>query len=73
MTRTMMNEDILEAFDRMTQQVSDAYAMARQALANNDLVLAQDILARIGRVHARSSVSLRGVLIRRGLLTEDKE
>lgn len=63
-----MNEDILAAFDRMIKQVDNAYAAAREALANNDLVAAQDILAKIGRVHAKSSVSLRGVLIKRGLL-----
>lgn len=68
-----MNEDILAAFDRMTQQVSDAYGAVRNALEADDLVSAQALLARIGRVHAKSSVSLRNVLVKRGLLDGDGE
>jgi hypothetical protein len=73
MMRTTMNEDILAAFDRMTDQVTNAYAMAREALAANELVRAQAILAQIGRSHAKSSVSLRNVLVRRGLLPGEGE
>ena len=67
------NEDLIEAYDKMTKQVMDAYAAAREALVANDLVTAQSILARIAQSHAKSSVSLRSILIRRGLLQEDKE
>jgi len=66
-----MSEDILAAYDRMTAQVMDAYTAARQALVDGDLVKAQHILARIAQSHAKSSLSLRSVLIKRGLLTED--
>lgn len=67
-----MNEDILAAFDRMTGNINEAYARAREALAEDDLPRAQSILAAIGRSHAKASVSLRGVLVRRGLLGGDE-
>ena len=53
---TTMNEDILAAFDRMTGNINEAYARAREALAEDDLPRAQSILAAIGRSHAKASV-----------------
>ena len=62
---------MLVAFDAFTARIAERYAEARQAMVEGDYVKAQVILARLGMSHAKTSMSLRGVLIREGLLMED--
>ena len=65
------HDAMLRAFDAFAGRIADRYADARKALEDGDYVKAQEILAKLGISHARTSMSLRGVLIREGLLTED--
>lgn len=62
---------MLKAFDVFAERIAERYAEVRQALVEGDYVKAQVILAKLGISHARTSMSLRGLLIREGLLTED--
>jgi len=67
------HEKMLVAFDAFSARIMARYAEARQALAEGDYVKAQEILAKLGISHARTSMSLRGVLVREGLLEEDNK
>lgn len=64
----MTTDDILTAFDRFKQQIDDAYTLVRQQLEQGQFDNAQKTLAKITQTHARTSLSLRNVLIKRGLI-----
>lgn len=63
---------MMKAFDEFTARIIGRYAEAREKLEEGDYVEAQHILASLAQSHARTSMSLRGLLIRQGLLEEDK-
>lgn len=69
MTKT---EDMLPAFDKFVAKIDESYALVRQLLATGRYNEAYTMLARINGVHARTSVSLRSVCIRRGLMKDDE-
>lgn len=62
---------MMRAFDAFIARIQGQYAEAREKLDEGDYVEAQRILARLAVSHARTSMSLRGLLIRQGLLTEE--
>lgn len=64
----MTTDDILAAFDRFKQQIDDAYVVVRDQLEQFDFEGAQKTLSKITQTHARTSLSLRNVLIKRGLI-----
>lgn len=64
----MTTDPIVAAFDRFKDQVDEAYDQVRAALVNNDYEGAQSILAALGQLHARTSVSMRNYLIKNGKL-----
>lgn len=64
-------DDMLPAFDKFVTQINDAYEAARERLERGDMEGCQSILARISITHARTSMSMRSVLIRRGLMKGD--
>ncbi len=64
---------MLARYDQFVATMDRRYQEARAALERGDYVKAQSILAQMGISHARTSMSLRNVLIREGLIgTEDK-
>jgi hypothetical protein len=62
---------MLKAFDAFSKRIADAYAEARKCLAEERYEDAQAILAQLTMSHAKTSLSLRGVLIRDGVIKED--
>jgi hypothetical protein len=69
----MKEKAMLEAFDAFTHRITLRYAEARACLVKGDYVQAQQIMARLSTSHARTSLSLRNVLIKDGLLPEDEK
>lgn len=63
---------MLEAFDRFREQISDAYRTAQEQLKEGKYNEAHSTLAHIAQVHAKTALSLRNVLIRRGLVEDDE-
>lgn len=64
---------LLKAFKAFSKRITDRYADAYKALDEGDYVKAQGILAELALSHAKTSLSLRGVLIRDGLLPEEEK
>lgn len=62
---------MLAGFDNFTQRVMDRYAEARAALEQDDYVGAQRILAGLATSHAKTSLSLRNVLIQDGVIGDN--
>lgn len=62
---------MLKAFDAFAARIAERYAEARVCLERGEYEKAQEILATLATSHARTSMSLRGVLIRDGVLGED--
>lgn len=62
---------MLKGFEAFMARIEARYHDAYVALELEDYVGAQQILAQLAQSHARTSMSLRGVLVREGLLTED--
>jgi hypothetical protein len=64
---------LLVRFDRFVENMTKCYAEVRACLERDDYVGAQRILAQMGVRHAKTSLSLRNVLIKNGDLNpEDK-
>jgi outer membrane protein assembly factor BamD (BamD/ComL family) len=57
---------MLAAFDKFKKQIDDKYAEARRQLETGELEYAQRTLAQIAKSHAKTSLSLRNLLIRTG-------
>jgi hypothetical protein len=66
------DQRMLEAFDRFKAQIDEAYDAAREALAAGQFERAQMILAQLAQTHARTSMSLRNYLIKRGRLKAEE-
>lgn len=64
-------EAMLKAFDAFAKRIADRYAEARICLSEGKYEEAQAILAALTTSHARTSLSLRGVLVREGVIKED--
>lgn len=62
---------MLKAFDAFATRIAERYAEARTCLENDEYERAQEILASLTTSHAKTSLSLRGVLIRDGIIGED--
>lgn len=62
---------MIKAFDAFSDRIAARYAEARQCLIEGEYEKAQSILASLATSHARTSMSLRGVLVREGLMKED--
>lgn len=67
----MKQQEMLRDFDAFIESVVKRYAEARECLENGEYRKAQEILARLSTSHARTSLSLRNVLVRDGLLPEE--
>lgn len=62
---------MLQRYDQFVVRMFQEYSAARAALDEGNYVAAHAILARIGLSHAKTSMSLRNVLVKDGLLKED--
>jgi len=62
---------MMRNFKAFMKRIEGKYQEAYLALELDDYVGAQQILAQLAQSHAKTSMSLRGVLVREGLLTED--
>lgn len=69
---TTNNDQLVEAFDKFKIQIDDAYTVARAQLMEGDWPGAQRTLATIAQTHARTSLSLRNVLVKRGLIVGEE-
>jgi len=69
----MMTPDpkMLEAFDRFLTSMVTGYDTVRRQLERCEFTQAHDTLAKLSRVHAQNTVSLRNYLIKRNLLEGD--
>lgn len=64
---------MIRMFRIFTDRIATRYEQVAELLEDGDYVKAQEILANIAISHARTSLSLRNVLVREGLLpSEDK-
>jgi len=64
---------MMKNFEAFMRRIEDKYRQAYLALELDDYVGAQQILAQLAQSHARTSMSLRGVLVREGLIEEDNK
>jgi hypothetical protein len=64
---------MLTAFDAFSSRVAKRYSEVRDCLAAGRFEEAQILLAALAASHAKTSMSLRGMLIREGLLEEDNK
>lgn len=62
---------MMKAFDAFTQRIQARYEEAREELEQGRDQNAYQILADIAQSHARTSLSLRNVLVRQGTLNGD--
>lgn len=62
---------MLARYDQFVVTMAQRYEEAREALHRGEYAEAQSILAQMGIAHAKTSMSLRNVLIREGLIGED--
>lgn len=69
---TTNSEQLIQAFDTFKRVIDAAYAKAREQLADGDWDGTQRTLAAIAQTHARTSVSLRNLLIKRGMLAGEE-
>lgn len=68
----MRKGPMLRRYDQFVDRMASCYAEVRACLERDDYVGAQRILADMGISHAKTSMSLRNVLVKEGLL-EDTE
>lgn len=61
---------MMEAFDKFSDRMAKRYSEVRDCLAAERYEEAQSLLADIGQSHARTSLSLRNVLIKQGKVKE---
>lgn len=64
---------MLRGFDRFTARIAERYDEARACLDADKYEEAQAILASLTTSHAKTSLSLRSLLIREGLLEDDSK
>jgi hypothetical protein len=62
---------MLAAFDAFSARIAARYNEVRVCLENDQYEEAQAILASLATSHAKTSLSLRGVLIRDGIIKEE--
>jgi outer membrane protein assembly factor BamD (BamD/ComL family) len=62
---------MLKAFDAFRDRIAERYQEARDLLADGKYEEAQDVLAKLAQSHARTSLSLRNVLVREGVIGGD--
>ena len=72
MKKKMKTKPMLSAFDKFVSQIDAKYAEARQQLKDDDLEAAQATLAQIAKAHAKTSLSLRNVLIKDGRIKGER-
>jgi hypothetical protein len=65
------HKQMIRDYDRFVAGMTEAYARVRDCLEREDYVGAQSILARMGVSHAKTSMSLRNVLVRDGLMEDE--
>lgn len=63
---------MLKAFDAFATRIAARYADAAECLRDGRYEEAQTILAELATSHAKTSLSLRGVLIRDGVIKEEQ-
>ncbi len=68
----MKTEPMLDAFDKFTDRMAQRYAEVRVHLVAGRYDQAYRLLADMATSHAKTSVSLRNVLVRDGKLEEQK-
>lgn len=68
---TTPNPAFMEAFDRFKKQIDVAYDRVREHIKTGHYNEAQEELARIAQVHAKTSLSMRNFLIRNNLMPGD--
>jgi hypothetical protein len=71
MTTPQKHRAMMKAFDAFSQRIQAKYEEAREALETGDDLKAYQILADIAKSHAKTSLSLRNVLVRDGKLNGD--
>ena len=69
----MNKKAMLKGFDVFTDRIAERYKEVREALEVDDYAKAQQILASLGVIHARTSLSLRNYMVREGLLKEEDQ
>lgn len=72
MTTPESKARMLKGFDLFIDRITDRYQEARNCIEQGNYVEAQRILASLATSHARTSMSLRNFMIRKGFLPEDK-
>lgn len=65
-------DDILPGYDRVVGQVVARYAAIREMLEAGNVVGAQLAMEELATYHAKQSLSLRNVMIRRGFILDTK-
>lgn len=63
--------EMLKAFQSFSNRIADRYQEVYNALDSGDYVTAQAILERLAVSHAKTSMSLRKMLIQQHLLPEE--
>ena len=66
----MKQQQMLAGFDAFTKRISKRYREVRDCLAAERYEEAQQLLTAIALTHAKTSLSLRNVLVRDGKLEE---
>lgn len=64
---------MLKAFHAFASRIADRYAEAEECLARGEYEEAQRILSALAVSHAKTSMSLRNVLIRDGVIGGDEK
>lgn len=66
----MKEQAMLKGFDRFSSRISQRYGEVRDCLAAGRYEEAHSLLADIAVSHARTSLSLRNLLVKEGLLKD---
>jgi hypothetical protein len=66
----MKQQAMLRGFDKFSSRITQRYGEVRDCLAAGRYEEAQSLLADIAVSHARTSLSLRNVLVKEGLLED---
>lgn len=65
------NDKLVEAFDKFKSQIDEWYDVVREHIAAGRYVQANDALAHIAQIHAKTSLSMRNFLVKNNLINGD--
>jgi hypothetical protein len=65
--------EMLRAFSEFSARITAAYDQTAELLRDGDYVAAHEILSELAQSHAKTSLSLRNLLVKEGLMEDQRK